>query len=106
MRTWISPPFTSCKTRLDQEAEPDGVLLLVEALCRLVFLQVDGSSINNASHTDLTGVRLEPSVVLPVAAVLAAADLLSMWIAVSGAVRSEPGTISVPVWGVQPWVYL
>lgn len=59
MRTRISPAFTSCRTRLDLEAEPDGVLLSVEALCRLVFHQIDDSSINNAPHAHLTGIRLE-----------------------------------------------
>lgn len=54
VRTWISPAF-----RLDPEAEPDGVSLLVGALCRPVFHQIDDSSINNASHAHLTGIRLE-----------------------------------------------
>lgn len=59
VRTWISAAFRSCKTRLDLEAEPDGVLLLVEVLYRLVFHQIDDWSINNASHAHLPGIRLE-----------------------------------------------
>lgn len=35
------------------------MLLLVEALCRLVFHQIDDSSINNVSRVHLTGIRLE-----------------------------------------------